>query len=70
MVIIEGPKLHRYSYDVIDSWCHECKIRNNRQSHHLLVISVLDTEYPRHEISVSADNARLWQAKLRAILAK
>ncbi len=70
MVIVEGPKLHRYSYDAIDSWCHECTIRNNRQGHHLLVITVLDTDYPRHEISVSADNARLWQAKLRAILAK
>lgn len=70
MAIVEGPKLHRYRYDEIDSWAHECKIRNNRQSHHLLVITVLDTEHPRHEIGVSADNARLWQAKLRAILAK
>lgn len=70
MVIIEGAKLYRYGYAMIDTWSHECDVRNNRRIHNRLVITVLDTENPRHEIRVSANEAQLWLAKMRAILAK
>lgn len=44
--------------------------RNGRQHRNKLVITVLDTKHPRHEIDVSATEAKLWLAKMRAILAQ
>lgn len=70
MVIIDGAKLYRYSYSQIDGWNYEYLDRNGRQHRNKLVITVLDTKHPRHEIDVSATEAKLWLAKMRAILAQ
>lgn len=68
MAIIVGSTLHRYSYAQIDGWTYEYLDRNGRQIRNKLVIAVLDTKHPRHEIDVSATEAKLWLAKMRAIL--
>ena len=70
MAIIDGATLHRYSYGQIDGWTYEYLDRNGRQIRNKLVITVLDTKHPRHEIDVSATEAKLWLAKMRAILAQ
>lgn len=70
MVIIDGAKLYRYSYSQIDGWNYEYLDRNGRQHRNKLVITVFDTKHPRHEIDVSAAEAKLWIAKMRAILAQ
>jgi hypothetical protein len=70
MAIIDGQMLYRYSYAQIDGWNYEYLDRNGRQIRNKLVITVLDTQHPRHEIDVSANEAKLWLAKMRAILAQ
>ncbi|WP_374580357.1 hypothetical protein [Pseudoduganella sp.] len=70
MVIIAGPTLYRYSYSQVDTWSHECLVRNGAQTGHKLVFTVLDPKHPRHEIRVSGREAKLWIAKMRAILAQ
>lgn len=70
MAIIDGARLYRYSYDLIDGWTYEYLDRNGRQTRNKLVVTVLDTKHPRHEIDVSAAEAKLWLAKMRAILAQ
>jgi hypothetical protein len=70
MAIIDGPILHRYSYGQIDGWTYEYLDRNGRQTRNKFVITVLDAKHPRHEIDVSATEAKLWLAKMRAILAQ
>jgi hypothetical protein len=70
MAIIVGPTLHRYAYSQIDTWNHQYVARNGTPIRNKLVITVLDTRHPRHEIDVSAKEAQLWIAKMRAILAQ
>lgn len=70
MAIITGSTMHRYSYAQIDGWTYEYLDRNGRQIRNKLVITVLDTKHPRHEIDVSATEAKLWLTKMRAILAQ